>query len=211
MILLLALTLSLAIALVRGGKLGRLASVPLRFGWIAIVAFALQIGDIYWPSTGSAGLLSPRVLLLMGSYGLLLAFVGLNHHIPGLMLVGVGLVLNLSVMLANGGYMPIDVEALGRAGLEHLALGTEPGARLVATKDIILPRDQTRLWILSDILVIPASLPFSSVFSLGDVLLALGAFRFFQRVMLGQSLSEETTATGDADMGGPLSKQTDCY
>jgi len=95
--------------------------------------------------------------------------------------------MNLLVVLANGGFMPVTLEALRRAGLVHLALGLEPGSRLVATKDILLPRQDTRLWILSDIFVIPPPLPFNTIFSLGDFFLALGAFTFFQCAMLSAS------------------------
>ena len=98
-------------------------------------------------------------------------------------LVGIGLGLNLLVMLANGGLMPITWEALHKAGLTGLALGSEPGSRIVATKDVLLPREQTHLWILSDILVIPAQFPIRSVCSVGDVLLAGGIFWLFQRTM----------------------------
>lgn len=187
MILLFAFVLSVGVALLRGGKLERLAGIGLRHGWLAIGAFALQIIDIYFPLPASEGLLSWRVLLLVGSYGLLLVFVGLNRHLPGVPLIGAGLALNLLVMLGNGGYMPITPEALGRAGLDHLALGSKPGSRLVATKDILLPREETRLWILSDILVIPSTLPLSSAFSAGDVVLAVGVFWFFQQAMASKA------------------------
>jgi len=178
-----------AIALLRGGRLGRLVGVPLRCGWLAIAAFGLQIVEIYFPASSSGGLVSARAIFLIGSYGLLLVFVALNRHLPGMRLVGIGLALNLLVMVANGGYMPITREVLGRAGLGHLALGDQPGARVRATKDVLLPRDQTRLWILSDIFVIPSALPFSSAFSMGDVALALGVLWFFQRAMAPTALS----------------------
>jgi len=104
--------------------------------------------------------------------------------------------MNLLVMVANGGFMPITLEALQRAGLERLAPSSEMGARLVATKDILLPRNQTHLWFLSDIFALPSSWPISSVFSAGDVALALGVFWFFQQT-LGATMApaERTVAT----------------
>lgn len=122
-----------------------------------------------------------RSLGLVGSYLLLLLVVAFNRHLPGLPLVGLGLTLNLVVMVANGGYMPISPEAVAQAGFNHLLLSDEPGARLASTKDVLLPRDMTNLWVLSDIFVLPEFLPLRSVFSIGDVLLASGVFVLFQK------------------------------
>jgi hypothetical protein len=183
MILLLALLLSIAISLVRGGRFRWLAQTPLRYGWLAIAAFALQWSVIYAPLPRTEGLFGPRTLLLMASYLLVVVVVAMNRRVPGLALIGVGLGLNLLVMLANGGFMPVTLEAVERAGLAHLALGTEPGARLSATKDIILPAEVTRLWLLSDVFVVPPPVPFRTVFSLGDLFLAAGVFVLFQCAM----------------------------
>jgi len=183
MILLLALLLSIAVSLARGGRFRWLAETPLRFGWLAILAFALQWSIIYAPLPRTEGPLGPRTLLLIASYLLVVAVVVLNRRVAGLPLIGVGLGLNFLVMLANGGFMPVTLEAVERAGMAHLVLGTEPGARLLATKDIILPVEATRLWVLSDIFVVPAPLPIRTVFSLGDLFLAAGIFVLFQRAM----------------------------
>jgi hypothetical protein len=183
-ILLWALVLSVIVALVRGGKFSRLGEVTFRYGWLALVALALQVMVIYFPLPMAEGFLGKHTLLLLSSYALLIVVAVLNRSIPGLPLVGLGLALNLLVVLANGGFMPVTLEALRQAGLAQLALGLEPGSRLVATKDIILPRHDTRLWILSDIFVIPPPLPINTIFSLGDFFLAFGAFVFFQRAML---------------------------
>lgn len=183
MILLLALLVSIAVSLVRGGRFRWLAETPLRFGWLAIVAFGLQWSIIYAPLPRTEGPLGPRTLLLIASYLLVVAVVVLNRRLAGLPVIGLGLGLNLLVMLANGGFMPVTMEAVERAGMAHLALGLEAGARLMATKDIILPAEATRLWVLSDIFVVPPPLPFRTVFSLGDLFLAAGVFVLFQRAM----------------------------
>lgn len=190
MILLLALIVSILVSLVRGGRFRWLAQVSFRLGWLAILAFALQWSIIYAPLPRTEGLLGPRTLQLMATYVLVAVVVIVNRRVPGLPLIGIGLGLNLLVMLANGGFMPVTMEAVERAGLTHLALGAEPGARLMATKDIILPIEATRLWVLSDIFVIPAALPFSTVFSPGDIFLAAGVFVLFQCAMRPQGTSE---------------------
>jgi hypothetical protein len=187
MILLVAFCVIIVATLLRGGEVSRLGSVWLRHGWIAIVAFGLQAIVIYFPLRMAGGLGSPHTWLLLGSYVLLFIGIALNRHLPGLMVVGLGMFLNLTVMVANGGFMPVAPEALSAAGLGHLALGTESGSRLLATKDILLAREDTVLWFLSDIFVVPPSLPLPSIFSLGDIVVVLGVFWFFQAAMVPRS------------------------
>jgi hypothetical protein len=111
---------------------------------------------------------------MLATYAMLLAFVIVNRRIPGIALVGLGLALNAAVMAANGGLMPVAPETLARAGLLHLASQPTTGARLLGAKDILLPREQTRLWCLGDALVIPLPAPLGAVVSVGDVVLAVG-------------------------------------
>jgi Family of unknown function (DUF5317) len=178
-----AVLVAVIIGLVGGGSLQRLASLPFRFGWIALVAFALQIYLIYFPEPVSAGLLSIRVGVLMLSYALLLIVIWQNRALPGIWLIGAGLVANFAVMVLNGGYMPITPQALAQAGFAHSALSAQAGARVLATKDIVLPHDATIAWWLSDIFVLPPPFPLPTVFSAGDTMVALGAFWFLQNGM----------------------------
>jgi len=183
MILLLAIVLSFTIAFVRGGRLERLADVPIRHGWIALIALALQILMVYGPVAGLGW-------LMLASYGLLVLVIGLNWRLPGMPLVGAGLALNLAVMAVNGGFMPIAPETLSRAGLEHLAASLETGTYVTNAKDVLLPREATRLWWLSDILVVPLPSPLKAVLSVGDLVLAIGAVIFIQKAMLRQVVRE---------------------
>lgn len=195
MILLIAVGVSFLVALLRGGKVDGLANYRFRFGWLALLALAIQIALVSYPLPQAEGLWGVRSLGLVGSYLLLILVVALNRHLPGLPLVGLGLALNLVVMVANGGYMPISPEAVAQAGFNHLLLSGEPGARLASTKDVLLPRDMTNLWVLSDIFVVPEFLPLRSVFSIGDVLLACGVFILFQKG------TRRAAAPGDAAAG----------
>jgi hypothetical protein len=183
MILAAAILVAVVIGLARGGSLQRLASVPFRWGWLALVAFGLQIYLIYFPDQSGAEFVSLRLSLLVLSYALLVAVIWQNHTLPGLWLLGVGLVANLAVMLLNGGYMPITSEALSQAGFVHSAQTTADGMHVLFSKDIVLARDATRAWWLSDIFVLPPPFPIPSVSSIGDLLVALGAFWFLQQSM----------------------------
>src|SRR5215216_5460710 len=80
--------------------------------------------------------------------------------------LGVGL--NLLVIVANGGYMPVSQVALDETGQS-----AELAARAGFRRDVPLD-DNTRLWWLADILTDPAWLPRPTVASIGDRLLGLG-------------------------------------
>jgi hypothetical protein len=183
MILAVAVLGAVLIGLVRGGSLRRLADLPLARAWVALIAFGLQLYPIYFPASLNAGISSPHVIVLLFSYALVFAVVWWSRALPGIWLVGLGLLSNLAVMILNGGYMPITVEALAQVGHTGNILGPEFGARVRASKDIVLPRDQTIAWWLSDIFVLPPPFPIPSVFSAGDVLIALGAFWLIQSGM----------------------------
>jgi hypothetical protein len=105
-----------------------------------------------------------------------LVFAWLNRKQPGFWLLGGGLFLNFIVILSNGGFMPITPEAVRKIYQEAPETSWQIGNRLGNGKDIVLPAAATRLWFLSDRFLI-TSWTFTRVaFSLGDVLIALGAF-----------------------------------
>ncbi|MGB9723668.1 MAG: DUF5317 domain-containing protein [Chloroflexia bacterium] len=184
MILLVALLLAFVVALLRGGKLARLAALPLRWPALPLLALAVQLGVMHFPRARGQSFDLPAIALLLSYLALLLA-VWLNRHIPGLALLGLGLLLNLVVMAANGGYMPISPETMERIGHGDAA-AIAPGSRVAGTKDLALPQEQTRLWFLSDILILPFPFPFSGAFSPGDVFVAAGAFWTVQWALTGR-------------------------
>ena len=195
MVLLAALGASVIIALLRGGRFGTLAMVPLRYGGLAVAAFALQTLFIYQtPLRKAAGVWGWHELVLVGAHLLLLVAVWGNRHINGVKLIGLGLLLNLAVMVANGGWMPVTPEAVVRVGHTDLAPSLASGMRIYSSKDIILLREETNLWFLSDIIVLPRPFVVPSVCSIGDVLVALGAFAFIQGGMLGHEFDSENTS-----------------
>jgi hypothetical protein len=182
MILLLALAVALLVAFLRGGSLRNLADFHLEWGWMAGLALAIQIGAVYW-ATGDSYLYLQGGALVVSSL-LLLPVVWRNRRSPGLALIGLGLVLNLTVMMANGGFMPITPEAVARIEYQHLIVQLDSVERMSGSKGIVLPREETALWALSDIFIIPPPFPVASAFSLGDALVAVGAFIFLQKAMV---------------------------
>jgi hypothetical protein len=154
----------------------------LRLVGLVLVAFILQVVGLYLPGIGRSLPFQVVSFTLVGSQVLLLVFAGGNRRLAGFWLLGFGLLLNLTVIVLNGGLMPISPETVLR-----LAPKTPPGlltigARLGVTKDVVLSETQTSLAFLSDRFIL--SNPFikgssgnaAAAFSIGDVVIALGAF-----------------------------------
>ena len=194
MILVAALVASLAVGLARGGRLGNLAQLRVRFLWLPLVLFAAQSVAVIFPVADWTGLGRLGPVVVLGSYGGLIVFVLLNRHLPGARLVLLGAALNLVVIAANGGYMPVSPKSLERAGHSGFIVPRGDALYVQGSKDIVLDRSETALWPLSDIFVIPAELPFSGSFSIGDVAIALGGFVLINQGMLGGARSSTAMA-----------------
>jgi len=178
--LLWAVVLGLALGYLRGGRIGNLAHLRLRNPWLLLPPLVLQL--LIFP-LGNRGPAIPwgTAYWHIVSYLFLLAFVARNWRHPELLAMGVGLLMNFLAIAANGGYMPASAEALRRAGLESVAQSLEAGTRIGNT---VLMSEKTRLNFLGDWLWFPAWLPLSSAFSLGDLVLGVGAVAFLSRRMV---------------------------
>jgi hypothetical protein len=129
-----------------------------------------------------------QMALLILSQTALVLLVLLNRHLAGAKLLVLGITLNTLVMVANGGWMPVTPETYR---FVHPERSLEVQARPPSSKGIILPREQTRLWLLSD--VIRVTLPWRrNAVSLGDVLLVAGAAHF----ILGSTSRRDQPAPG---------------
>jgi len=183
MILLVAALAGLLVALLRGGTVRGLAFLAMRGSAVVLVAFLMQLPLLYFPADkGSSHLNLERYLLLL-SYLFILAIVWKNRRLSGFRAIGLGLLLNLTVMMANGGFMPIQPGVLENFGHQHMATKMESGYRVLHSKDVLLIREETRLWILSDVFAFDPPLLSPTAFSPGDVLIAAGAFLFIQSAM----------------------------
>lgn len=164
----LAIASGLAVGWVCGGSLSRLAAVRLRLRWLVPVALGLQMFMTRALSTDLPWWLLPLHGL---SYALLFAVIVANWSLGGVRLLGAGLALNALVIFANGGLMPQAPETLH---VLHPGSAIEIGQHLPRTKDVVLPREQTRLWWLSDVFASPPGFAVRAVVSAGDVVLAIG-------------------------------------
>lgn len=143
--------------------------VPVRAPWLIFVALVMQV-PLWWALGGS----SLQSAFFVLSYGLLFLFCYLNRHLWSMYIIAFGFLLNFAVIAANGGFMPIAPETLVRLRPDTTVADWPAGMLRAGSKDIVLPREQTRLWFLSDTLVIPPPFLLPTAFSLGDVFIFLG-------------------------------------
>ena len=162
-------------ALASGGSMAHWARARLRWSPLALLALGVQI-PLYsapfntWPVVvaigAGAGIASTALVLLVvlgNARGPLRLVAGL---------AALGIVLNLTVMLANGGWMPRADAIAPRAILRPAA---DPELQVETVNNTAPMSADTRLALLGDVIAQPGWLPLANLISLGDVLLSLGA------------------------------------
>lgn len=160
---------TLAVALLRGGRLVNLGDIELRGWWLLVLALGLQLGTRLLPeSAETAGL-----VMVLSSFALLMFLVILNRSKEGMLLAGIGVLMNFTVIAANGG-MPV------LAGAAEVASGFTVSDPDLAGSYKHVPLDESsQLTFLAD--VIPLRLAgIAEVISLGDIFLALGLGVFLE-------------------------------
>lgn len=174
------LLLAIAAGLITGLLWARWRKQPyrspdLRLLWLAFAAFLPQFVVIFLPVTRELFPDWLAAVLLIASQVLLLAFAWMNRNQLGMFILLCGAALNLTVMAANGGFMPIGPQTAGRLVSENRLRDFPPGSRF-GPKDILLGPQDTRFEWLADRFLPPAWSPYQVAFSLGDVFIALGTF-----------------------------------
>jgi hypothetical protein len=152
------------VGLALGGRVGALAAIRLRAMPHFYAAIALQL--IAFPPAFFRFETADAVAraLWLASYACLLAGCVLNLRLRGVALVVAGMAANVVAVVANGGVMPKLPAAAHAAGLN------EP-----ATYNSVTQAEPHLSWLV-DRWAAPSWVPLANVFSVGDVLLALGAF-----------------------------------
>lgn len=191
---LLVLVVAILVSYLRGGRLSRIPDTPLHWSWLLFAGLFLQLGvDLAVSREWLVDAATATWLLLLFSQVLVLAWVVRNWALPGMLLVGIGLLLNAVVMAANGA-MPVSLEAIRAVGVEDpvIPLG----------KHTVLD-ESTRLPWLADIWALA---PLRSVISIGDVVLAAGLLPLLHHLMTyrppherrrRQAAHEEIEESGD--------------
>jgi MFS family permease len=155
--------------------LGRLPSI--RWAWLAIGGAALQVA-LSLPAVNTQVGGAPPFLYVLSSTAVVACLV-VNLRIPGLAIAAAGGACNLAAIIANGGYMPVSPEGARMVG--HLPpIGYSH--TIEAASAYLQP--------LTDIIVVPPPLPFSNVYSIGDLLLIIGLTVTFASAAHGWSPSQ---------------------
>ena len=176
MILLIALAAGLAAGVVLARWRGHSYQPPeLRVSWLAFLAFLPQFILLYLPYFRIRVSDQVSAVCLLASLLIFLGFAWVNRSLPGMSILLIGLALNLTVMAANGGFMPISPQTAGQLVPDGALLDFQSGDRF-GIKDIYLPPLETRFEWLADRFLTPAWFSYRAAFSLGDVFIAIGAF-----------------------------------
>lgn len=163
----------------------------IRWMWLVPLAMIPQLLAFYVASTGPLfSKEAASVALISSQFGLCI-FVWGNRHIPAFWILGLGLIMNLTVIVANGGLMPVSPETIMRLLPDLPAESWQIGKRFGRSKDVVLLPSQTLFPWLSDRFVTPPWYPQPAAFSLGDILIAAGAFWLFWQA--GGSLNAAST------------------
>lgn len=185
-----AIVFGACLGLLRGGKLRAVLGSPVHYWPILAAGMILH-------TLAEQAAIPGRLSVLVVGYFLLIVAALVNTHLKGAVVSGIGVTLNLAVLVANG-YIPIRFDALVAVG--EVEPGTDPALVTVSGLWRIEGTD-TVLSQLGDI--VPLGL-FGDVVSFGDLILAGGLIvltmnlvRHKRRIsieideVLGQLLDEE--------------------
>lgn len=177
MILILAVIAGLIAGLIRA-KIGKRPYQPDHFQqvWLVLVALIPQWLAFSFSPTRSVlpDWVASGALVL--SQAILLVFAILNWKASGFWIMALGLIMNLVVIVANGGFMPISPETITWLTPNVPSSLWAVGQRFAGGKDIVLPVEKTLFYFLSDRFRTPDLEIYRVAFSLGDIFIAVGAF-----------------------------------
>jgi len=175
----------LAIGLAAGGRIGSIGDIRFRWAPLVLLGFGAQILLFSDAVAARVGDLGP--VLYVASTLLVVVAVVRNHDVAGMPLVAVGAACNLAAIVANGGFMPASPAAMAALG---------KAAPTIYSNSAVLA--QPALAPLTDIFALPSWLPFHNIFSLGDVILAVGVAMVIAIAMRRGAQAAETAHPGGA-------------
>ncbi len=180
MIVVVATVVGIASARLAGGRLSRLAQLELRSIWVIWLAIVVQTVIFEVPGVPA----SASEVIHLGTYAAAFVFLWLNRHLPGAAIIGTGAACNAIAIAANGGVMPASESAWQRAGFADGGALDFENSNVVADANVAF---------LGDVFAIPAGWPLANVFSIGDVLIVLGA-TYLAHVWCHRPISSNATS-----------------
>ena len=193
MFILYSLLIGVPLGFLLGGRASGLSDLHIRWSWAMTVGLIVQLAIFSTPLNERVGDVGPLIYVV--STFLVVAAIAVNWRITGMPIIALGAMSNLAAIVANGGYMPADLGAM--ASLGHTVIVGYSNSALVTSPN---------LKPLTDIFALPTWIPFTNVFSVGDVLIGFGVAVVIVAAMRSASLpSEPTPAVADAaDDAAPM-------
>lgn len=156
---------------ISGGKFKELVEVSVTRSWLIVLAFMVQYPIMFF---------YPSILYqaIIVSYILLIIFCYFNRQQIGFRYILVGMLLNIIVMLANRGRMPVEVNSA-------MILSPDDVPDLIAGSygKHIAMSDQTNFNFLGDIFFLQFPYPRPIIISLGDIIISIGVIMFIYYAM----------------------------
>ncbi|MGE5633354.1 MAG: DUF5317 domain-containing protein [Caulobacteraceae bacterium] len=144
-----------------------------------ILAFIIEFSAVFMASKGFNFLKNNIIFIHALSYILLFIGIYFNRTIFAFKIIFLGVFLNFLVIMANGGQMPVAADTMIRIGLTDNLLAIQNGK--IVTHTII--GGHTALSFLGDIFAFGKPYPRPKIFSIGDVIMAVGVFIYIQKIM----------------------------
>jgi hypothetical protein len=168
----LALLFVILTVLFRRAGLVRLAMLPLQGGAALCIAGSAQLASMMFQQQ--------RLMLLVITALCLFWFCWLNRHQIGMVCITLGIALNMAVMAANGGVMPVSPTAALQVSGQQIPSGT----MVHFSKTAVLDDERTALVWLSDRMMLPGLFNVAA-WSIGDMFLLVGVSRLLWYTMKG--------------------------
>lgn len=154
-----SLVLGVAVAIARGVRVQDFARVNL-FGFALIwLVAALRVSIRLFPAFS--------FIAFPASLAALAVFALINHRVPGMILLAIGITSNLGASVMSGGKMPVTQLITSASSLTSPQMLTH-----VPAKGSLITR------LLGDSIVIGHPYPWPMAISLGDVILTMGIIQF---------------------------------
>lgn len=179
MFLCVSVIIAIIVALIRGGKWSNFKKFKFEMQWLVFIAIMLQviIFNSIWEKYQGLKIYTNEIFII--SMVILLIFFLANIKIRGIIAILSGTFSNTVAILANGGYMPADPALLKNILSNEEIVQMEAG---FSNYHSILISEQTKLKYLCDIIYVPNI----NVYSIGDLLIVVGAFIIVQYIMLNR-------------------------
>ena len=178
MIVVACIAIGLALRLATGRPLGGLADARLRLESLLLLLLVAQLAAPSLHLTGE----STRIayIVWLATFPCMVGIAWLNRRHPGMVALGLGLLLNFSVVAANGG-MPVF-------GAAAAAVRGSAATIVVPAGDFVhvVGGAMSRLPWLADVLPLPGPVWLRVLASPGDVLLLVGVITFVANAGAGR-------------------------